>query len=116
MFGCLVDVTFFQCLLYVKIFTDIFLTKLSFHDHMSYDSKLKFYRYKEFGIPLDVGERSVLKTTSDGNCIFNAISIALYGDEAMALPLKLGSVLSAAENIVSLTKYVRLHFIHLLFA
>ena len=75
----------------------MFLTKLSFHDYMSYDSKLKCYRYTEFGIPLDNGERSILKTTSDGNCIFNAISKALYGDEAMALPLKLGSVLSAAE-------------------
>ncbi|KAK3108397.1 hypothetical protein FSP39_007156, partial [Pinctada imbricata] len=67
---------------------------------------VKLEKYKAYGIPLDVGERSIRKTTSNGNCIFNAISIALYGDETMALPLKLGSVLTAAENLVPFTKYL----------
>lgn len=37
-------------------------------------------RFKDF-IPDSIGNRTVISASTDGNCIFNAFSIALYGNE-----------------------------------
>jgi hypothetical protein len=39
-----------------------------------------FSRYEDF-IPKSIGKRTCILATSDGNCIFSAFSIALYGSE-----------------------------------
>ena len=57
------------------------------------------YRFEEYGILLGVGERSI-RTTADGNCIFNSLSIALYGHEEMTVTLQLASIFNAADGIV----------------
>jgi hypothetical protein len=47
-----------------------------------------FSRYEDF-IPKSIGKRTCISATSDGNCIFNAFPIALYGseDESFSIPL-----------------------------
>ncbi|XP_052098479.1 uncharacterized protein LOC127733168 [Mytilus californianus] len=41
-------------------------------------------KYKDL-IPLSIGERTAYQSTANGNCIYNAVSIILYGNEDMAV-------------------------------
>ncbi|XP_052071568.1 serine-rich adhesin for platelets-like isoform X2 [Mytilus californianus] len=62
-------------------------------------------RYKDF-IPDSIGKRTVISASSDGNCIYNAFSIALYGNEDEAFFLRLASVVTVADNILQYSKYM----------
>lgn len=63
------------------------------------------------------GERVVYQSTPNGNCIYNAISLILYGNETMATTLKLSSVVHMVDDIIPFSKYVSLcfsgHFVYL---
>ncbi|CAC5391327.1 unnamed protein product [Mytilus coruscus] len=62
-------------------------------------------KYEGF-IPFSIGERTILQSTPNVNCIFNAISIILYEDETMAMMLKLAAVVKMVDELVPFTKYV----------
>ena len=75
-----------------------------------------FNSYTDY-IPLSIGERVVYQSTPNGNCIYNAISLILYGNETMATTLKLSSVVHMVDDIIPFSKYVSLcfsdHFVYL---
>lgn len=62
-------------------------------------------RYCDF-IPKSIGNRMVLQSTPNGNCIFNAISILMYGNESMAMMLKVAAVANMVDQLIPFTKYV----------
>jgi len=57
-------------------------------------------------IPLSIGERVVHQATPNGNCIYNAASIILFGNESMAMMLKLASVVKMVDDLVPFSKYI----------
>jgi hypothetical protein len=61
-------------------------------------------------IPQTIGKRTCISATSDGNCIFNSFSIALYGNEDESFFLRLVSVALIADNILQYSKYVSIIF------
>ena len=65
---------------------------------------------------MTIGDRTVYQSTADGNCIYNAVSIALYGSEDRAMVLKLASIIKMVDDIVPFSKYVRKFFFALLHA
>ncbi|CAG2190986.1 unnamed protein product [Mytilus edulis] len=68
-----------------------------------------FFRYKDF-IPASIGKRICLATKADGNCIFNAFSIALYGDEGNAHALRLHTIVTMADKVMEYSKYITEEF------
>ena len=66
---------------------------------------LSYNRFSDF-IPPSVGERTVLQSSPDGNCIFHTMSIILYGDESFAMTLKLATVVHMVDYLIPFAKYV----------
>nr|XP_034301305.1 uncharacterized protein LOC105347498 isoform X2 [Crassostrea gigas] len=62
-------------------------------------------KYCDF-IPKSIGNRMVLQSTPNGNCIFNAISILMYGNESMAMMLKVAAVANMVDQLIPFTKYI----------
>lgn len=45
-----------------------------------------------------------LRVTADGNCLYNAVSLSIHGDETLHLVLRL---LTSIELFVNFNKYVK---------
>lgn len=54
-----------------------------FLEHNDINHLKNLVRYCDF-IPKSIGNRMVLQSTPNGNCIFNAISILMYGNDAQS--------------------------------
>lgn len=78
-----------------------------FLEHNDINHLKNLVRYCDF-IPKSIGNRMVLQSTPNGNCIFNAISILMYGNESMAMMLKVAAVANMVDQLIPFTKYVRL--------
>lgn len=76
-----------------------------FLEHNDINHLKNLVRYCDF-IPKSIGNRMVLQSTPNGNCIFNAISILMYGNESMAMMLKVAAVANMVDQLIPFTKYV----------
>ena len=53
-----------------------------------------------------------LMSSADGNCLFNSVSILLFGSEERAFQLRMASVLHAVEHFNHYVKMVGLQYLH----